>query len=409
MSTGVSTPTVNFDRDFWLDVEVPADQIKENWDDEYEEELLDYADSQRMVGAELEVYWRLYTDDDPPREKRQKAVGIINHDPEWGMNLRSAYWFKNGVNDDFVTPYFEEIESDVKGTGLKDLYDDFSSNGRKFGQILFLQLFAPKSLKSILTLEYCHGKKPHSISRAENVPDKPLDEINIDSILDRLRTDSREYEGWHRFTYDGKSYLVIKRHLRDGVETQVDENQPIELAEYVVSKFRDDLLEIYSAAEPIADRTMVGVNNSFPDESDVQYEELDETASHDHLDDIGDRLRTAESDGKFTVVGIKAENIPLSGSPSIQLKSQEGLTDALDELSEEAGIDLLDDPDSMSTIQVIYNDRIFDLYPKRRRVPDGENRWQLRYHSRFPSDDERDEFEGAVESAIGLRPVFEHS
>lgn len=409
MSMGGSTPTVNFDRDFWLDVEVPADQIKENWDDEYEKELLDYADSQRMVGAELEVYWRLFTDDDPPREKRQRATGIINHNPEWGMNLRSAYWFKDGVNDRFVSPYFKEIKPDVKGTGLEDLYDDFLSNGRKFGQIVFLQLFAPRSLKSILTLEYCRGKKPHSISQTENVPDKPLDDINVDSILERLRTDSREYEGWHRFTYDRKSYLVIKRHLRDGVETQVDENQPIESAEYVVAKFRDDLLEIYSAAKPIAGRTMVGVNNSFPDESDVEYDELDETASHDHLDDIGDRIRIAESEGKFTVVGIKAENIPLSGSPSMQLKSQEGLTDALDELSENTKIDLLNDPDSISTIQMTYNDRTFDLYPERKRAPDGENRWRLRYHSRFPSDEERDEFEDAVESAIGLRPVFEHS
>jgi len=409
MSAGSTLQTVDFDRELWLDVEVPANLIEDNWNDEYRSELKEFADSQRIVGTELEVYWRLFRDDEPPRQKTQIVEEILSHDEEWGMSLRSAYWFSNGKTSEYVSHFFERIEGDVDGTDLEDLYADFRDNGRKFGQVLLLHLFAPDSLKSILALDYCYGKKPYSQSRSGTRPSDPLGDIDADAILNQLRSDSRRYQAWHRFTFDNRDYFAIKRHLRDEVERQVDENQPLETAEFVVVKFREDLLEIYSDRRRIAERTRVGVNRSFSDDSDVEYEPLDRTASHDHFDDPDQQIRSLEEDSDtFTVTGIKAENAPLSGSPTLELSSRGGILDALDDLAN-SNIDLLEDLDDVSSFQVYYENRSFDLYPERKEASDGEMRWRLRYDSRFPTDEDRDEFEAEVEEALGIRPVFEHS
>lgn len=409
MSAGSAVPSVDFNREFWLDVEVPADLIADNWNDEYRTELKEFADSQRIVGNELEVYWRLCRDDDAPQKKTKILEKILAHEEEWGMNLRSAYWFSSGKTPEYISYFFEQIESVVDDTEFEDLFDDFAENGRKFGQVLLLHLFDRNALRSILALDYCYGKKPYSLSRSGVDPSNPLDEIDADAILDQLRADSRRYEAWHRFTFEERQYFAIKRHLRDEVERQVDENQPLETAEFVIVKFRDGLLEIYSEQQTVAERTRTGVNRSFSDDSGIEYEPLDESAPYNHFDNASNQIRSLEEDsGVFTVTGIKAENAPLTGSPTLELSSRRGILDALDDLAN-SDIDLLSDLDNISYFQVYYQDRSYDLYPERKEASDGEQRWRLRYDSRFPSDEDRDEFESAVEDALGLRPVFEHA
>lgn len=409
MSVGTTIQPIDFDKEFWLELEVPANLIENNWNDEYRPQLEEFADSQRIVGAELEVYWRLFRDDEPPRQKSQMINKILSHDEEWGMILRSAYWFSSGKTRAFISHFFERIEEDVDGTDLEELYADFRDNDRKFGQVILLHIFSRDSLKSILALDYCYGKKPHSQSKSETNPSDPLNNIDTDAILDQLRSDSRRYQSWHQFTFDGRDYFAIKRHLRDEVERQVDENQPLETAEFVVVKFREDLLEIYSNRQSIAERTRVGVNHSFSDDSDIEYEPLDRTAPHDHFDDPDQQIRSLEEDSnKFTVTGIKAENAPLAGSPTLELSSHDGILNALDDLAN-SNINLLEDLDDVSSFQVYYEDRSFDLYPELKETSDEGMKWRLRYDSRFPTDEDRDEFEAEVEEALGIRPVFEHS
>jgi hypothetical protein len=422
MSRAEQLPTPSFEPDFWLDLEVPGDIIADNWEEEFSSTLTEYANSQRIVGKELELYWRYFKDEEMPREKENILDEIISHNDQWGMNLYSAYEFSSGKRADYVSYYYDLIESNVASTQQSDLYTDFKENARKFGQVLFLQLYDSDSLRSILALDHCYGKKPRSLSRATSPIADPLDEIEMSDILDQLEEDSRHYRLWHKFTHEANNYIVIKRHFRDDVGRQVNDNRLIELATFVVAKFRGNELEIYSEKPQIAEKARQGINESLPDDSPHLYEPPDESVPQEDLEHARQQIQSMDgeqstdsnqsvnNEQNFALIGVCVDNAPLSGSPKVEISSSEGILGALDDLREK-DIMLLNNLSSVAYVRVRFSEKSFKLFPepvKSDESDDEETRWQFRYHCSFPSEQERDNFEDAMEEETGMRPVFVH-
>lgn len=405
------TPELVFDQDIWLNLEVPADIIDEQWEDDYEDELKERAGSQTILRNELKIAWMQNNEETdknkPPREKTELLSEIKEDDVELAKCIYAAYRFSRGISKSYFSEFYKEISEEVEDTDYEELYNELGGKGRKVGKTLLLYLFNPDSLKSILVLDECHRPKPRAIRQAGLAPDDPIDQLNVGKILKQLESDSREYAEWHNFEYEGKSYLAIKRHLRDQVGRQVDENKEIEEAEFIVIKFRKDYAEVFAQKKTTANRAQKGLNKAFSDEDEIEYEPIEDSVAYDHFENTESKVRSLDESSNLSVSGIVVENSPLPHSPHLELQADDGIMAAIDELKQK-GIDLLEQMDGISQIRVEFGGKKHTLYPSLKETS-GEDKWRLRYNVSSADDETREEFEEEVEDLLGLRPIFEPS
>jgi hypothetical protein len=414
MASALDRVEISFDRDFWIDVEVPANVIANNWSTEYQSRLSRFVDSQTVVRKELEPYWRRFNPDseDLPGEKSKMLTAISNHDLELAQNLYSIHHFGKNRASEFIDHYFNQLETDADAADLLEYYNDFSDKSRRFGKLLIVDMLGRPKFRDILVLDFCKAKMPDANSTSEDILSDPIEELDTNAILDQLGADSREYDHWHSFEYKSDKYIAIKRHIRDRVERQVDENQDVAEADLVVLRFNDNRLMVYAPTASIANRAVTGVNSAAEDEegeSLVTYEPEGETAGSDHFSDFRTKVEQIQNeddyDVELTEIGLRQS--PLAGSPKVEIKGNSSILPALNQLKQ-ADLDLLEDPDNVRYLKIEYDERPYSVYLNRPER-DGEELWALRYSSSTPTDEERAAFEQFIEETLGITPTYKHS
>ncbi|WP_226041306.1 hypothetical protein [Natrinema sp. DC36] len=416
------TPNLDISRSFWLDLETPYGLIDDEWD-RYRSQLNQYVIEDYRISKELlKVHWCLERElSQIPYEREPLLSHILDDNEEYGKNILCAYRFANGKNKKRVVACFEEIEGEVAGADFITLYEDIMESGSRDAMVSMIQLFKPEVLRNILGLQYCYGRKPQLIRHSESKLEK-LDALNIDKVAESLEHITDSYRPWHSFTHDEKLYFLIKRRLGDEVERQVDENLEEEPAEFVVLIFDGTELQIFSEKKKIASNALSGINEAI--EQTFQEEEdddgIDEDEIEDHqFDDMGQELtyeelksaiglaKDIEDNTDLVLKGVNVENADLPNSPEIQLKANEGVQETLDWF-EERNVELLNHPDDVKNITFVYEGRDFTLLP-REGSSKGEEGWIFRYNASYPSDEEREEFEGQIKEYMDVEVRFEKS
>lgn len=416
MASTTTSVDISFDPDFWVDVEVPANVIRDNWSEGPSDQFRAAMKRQTIVRKELEPYWRQFNpeDEDLPGRKDALLTAIGGHNIEWSYNLYCIHQFGQNKASEFINHYFQQTEREAQKCGLGNLHDDFSSNSRRFGKLVMIDILNRDSFRDILTLDFCKGKMPDVNAKSENILSDPIDELEIGTVLDQLGADSREYDQWHSFEYKSDQYIVIKRHIRDRVERQVEENQDIAEADLVVLRFSDNQLRVFAPTADIANRARTGVNAAVRDEDKDEEEQIDfepegETAPSDHFDDLESRIAEIQGrdDDEAALIEIGVNQSPLAGSPKVDIKGEGDILPALNQL-QQANLDLLANPDNVRYLKIRYNERPYQIFLNRPEQ-DGEKRWALRYSSGTPSEEEQEAFEGFVNEILGLKPTYRHS
>ncbi|MFU1780188.1 hypothetical protein ACM16X_02275 [Haloarcula japonica] len=416
MAATKSQIEIKFDKDFWLDVKVPANEIQRNWDGDYADRLSRFINTQTVVRKELEPYWRQFKPDseDLPREKSEMLTSITNHEIEWAQNLYAIHHFGKNRSSQFIDHFFEEIESEAETADLEEYYTDYKQQSRRFGKLLMIDLLSRKKFRDIQVLDFVKGKMPNVNTVSENILDNPSDDLDIGTVLDQLGADSREYELWHEFEYKSDEYIAIKRHIRDLVELQVEQNQDVAEADLVILRFKGDRLMVYAPTETIAQRAVTGVNAAADEAEDeldeeIEFEPEGETAGADHFDDFPDRIEEIRDmdNSEVELTDIRLRQSPLAGSPKVEIRNEKSILPALDQLKA-ANLDLLEDPDNVRSLKINYDGRPYQVYLNRPEL-DGEKQWALRYSSSTPSEQEQEAFENFIESTLGITPTYRHS
>jgi len=318
--------------------------------------------------------------------------------------MYAAYRFTRGIKEEYINYYYEDISEDVD-SGYKDLYDSLNTKNRRVGKCMFLYMYNEDSLKSIFMLDHIDRPKPREIGRADNPPSNPIDDLTVGDIEDVLKTSSRDAQEWHSFQYDGSHFLAIKRHYRDAVDTQTTTNEEVEQAEYVVSKFIDDKVEIHTEKKSTAGTVRTSLAGAYHD-TDVEFERAEERKSHDHFDGISpiDLIEDIEDVGKYVVTGILTGDSKLTNNPTVKLRTDgERVLPAIQDLQTTSD-QFFTEMRRVKHIAIQKDDTTYTLFP---RQDEGNNyEWYVRYQAAGISDTEREEFEDDMEEALDITPCF---
>lgn len=412
-------PTLEIDRDIWVDLEIPFGKFKEKWDREYRAELKRYVGSGIIDLRVIEIYLRLLDLTDVPN--REVALdNILSHDEDWGVNLLCLKHFSDYKNVQYFKHFRPFLYRSVEGTELHDLYNRNYQTDNKLGLAALLQLYDPDGtrLKTIRGLDYCHNKKPQIITAASGTQDVELTE-NTDEIIQRMEEDeTRKFSKWHTFDYNGEVHVLIKRELGDSVERQATGNIEEEPAEFVVLRLIDNHLEVISSTKEIANIARNAVNETL---EDVEFSEIETGDEHEQLENTvqgffgsGD-VEPIEDDGvyeleqgRLTVTGIKISNSPLPGHPKLQMKSDLGIMRAVRALRGNQ-YDLTENIDDVEVIHTKFREREYTIRPKERQISDNEIYWVFQYDVKGATRDERNAFEAAMEDLFDITLVYERS
>ncbi|MFC7190691.1 hypothetical protein ACFQL7_13160 [Halocatena marina] len=414
------TRTVEISRSFWVELETPYGIIDENWD-RYKQKLERYVTEDYRVSKDLlKAHWCLERDlNNIPYERGPALSHILDDDMEYGKNILCIYRFVSGKNIERIESCFDRIEDKVRGDDFERLYQQISESGNKDAMVAMIQFFDPNVLRDILGLQYCYGRKPQLIRYSESAFDN-LDSLKIDKVADALGVGSESYRPWHNFTHEEKFYVLIKRRLGDEVERQVDQNLEEEPAEFVVLLFSDMELMIFSEKKRIASKSLRIINEMIEQtfKENIDDEEIDEDMIEKHqFEDEGDGLsftelksaiglaRDLEDNTDLVLKGIDVSDSNLPNSPEILLKTNRGITKTLDWF-EERDVNLLNHPDDVKNLIFMFEGRDFKLLPKE-MSGNGEQEWIFRYDSKYPSEEEREEFESQIREFMNVDVRFE--
>jgi hypothetical protein len=410
MSSVSGVVDISFDSDFWIDVEVPANVIRDNWAGEHFDKLRAVVDSPSVVRKEIEPYWRQFNPDsaDLPGRKSQMLTAIGSHNIEWNYNLYCVHYFGRNRASEYIDHYFQRCESDASACGLLNSYNDFRKKSRRFGKLILIDLLDRQSFRDILVLDFCKGKMPEVNAKSENALSDPTEDLEMGTILDQLGADSREFKEWHSFEYDSDWYIAIKRHIRDRVERQVERNQGVAEADLVVLRFVDNRLMIHAPTISIANRARRGVNVAVDDgvADEISFDVEGDTAEQGHFDNFREKVKQISSydDAEAELTGIAVRQSPLAYSPDIEITNDNDILPALNQLKQ-ANFDLLADPRKVRRLKINYNERPYNVYLSQLKQDDEKN-WTLRYSSSTPSKEEREAFETFVHEILGLTPTY---
>lgn len=407
--TSSSLTTLSFDPSDWINLEVPGEIIDNNWNDEdMRGNARHRADSPSISKDALRIAWKQVEDQstrDQVKQSKEETFDLIDSLDSDGLKcMYAAYRFTRGVKEEYIDYYYDEIAGDVD-SGYKDIYDSINKKKRKVSKCMFIYLYDKESLKSIFTLDHIDRPKPREIGQADNPPSNPIGDLTIGDIEEVLKTSSRDAKKWHSFTYDGNHYLTIKRHYRDAVDTQTTTNEEVEQAEYVVSKFIDDKVEIHTEKKPTAGMVRTSLAGAYHD-TDVEFERAEERKPHNHFDGISpiDLLENIEHVGKYVVTGILTGDSKLRNNPTVKLRTNgERVLPAIQDLQMTSD-QFFTEMRRVKHIAIEKDDTTYTLLP---RQDEGSNyEWYVRYQAAGISDTERKNFEDDMKEALNITPCF---
>jgi len=412
MSSGQTTSsltTLSFRPSDWVDLEVPGEIIDENWTDEdIRGDARHRAASSSISKDALRIAWKQVQDQsdrDQVKQSKEETFNLIDSLDSGGLKcMYAAYRFTRGIKETYIDYYYDDISGEVD-SGYKDLYDSLNKKNRRVGKCMFLYLYDEDSLKSIFTLDHIDRPKPREIGQANNPPSNPIEDLTVGDIEDVLETSSRDAEEWHSFQYDGSYFLSIKRHYRDAVDTQTTTNEEVEQAEYVVSKFIDNKVEIHTEKKSTAGTLRTSLGGAYHN-TDVEFERAEDRKPHDHFEGLTpiDLIENIEHVGKYVVTGILTGDSKLRNNPTVKLRTDgERVLPAIQDLQATSD-QFFTEIRRVKHIAVEKDDTTYTLFPRQDEGNDYE--WYVRYQASGISDTEREEFEADMEKALEITPCF---
>lgn len=395
--------------DDWNDLIVPYRKFKEKWDDIYEEELDD--DFGRTPGVKkltLLCYYKYLDIDEKINEKQDALDKIVDKNEELKYDLYSVVYFsKHRIRSPTsIKSCFDRCEDLVDGTDYEDLYDDISESPDQVARVALLHFIDKDLLKDIIVLDHCHGKTPSTQATIGNSSkaDKIADQADqITSHMEKY--EDRDIDVWHDFEHEGEHYMAISREIGDDVEQQVEENVEEAPAKLVTLRTRDGMLEVMAESGKVASRARSGLSNS-----DEDFDIDIDPASTDR-NDVSDAISTLDStDGSsptdMTLRGIKNENSPLDGSPSIEIRGDSDISKAVEQLRED-GYDLTESIGNVERFDVRYDGKTYNLFPEPTSSGSNVDGWVVKYGAQGLSDSERREFESQAEQLLDIPVIYE--
>ena len=412
----VDLPDLEIDEELWVELEVPYGKIKEKWDQRYKTELESDVKQGRIDDTIIKIYATLL-DLDHLESIEVLFDKILSHDERWGYNLMCLKEFIDYKSLEFFKYYRDFLYRGCEGTPIQSYYHDAWDSEDKVALAGLLQLLDPdgQRLKSIHALDYCDRKKPKTVSRDSELPDFNLKTEAEEVVAEIQSGESRRYEKWHAFEYEGREYVLIKREIGDDVERQATGNIQEEPATFVALRYTDGELEIISDKMDVANRARRGVNNSV---DDVEFESVDPRATTRDVertveglfdDDLESQIEDSETEidsDRLTVTGIKLSNSPLPGHPSITMKTSDGIVRTIRALRE-VNYDLLENIDDVDVIYTDFDGREYSIRPNQKEEIEGETRWKFSYDAGQPPREEREEFDQLIRDLFNIEMVFE--
>lgn len=409
VQTTSTLTTLSFCPSDWVNLEVPGEIIDANWtDDDIRGDARDRADSQSISKDALRIAWKQVEEEaerDKVKQSKKDTFDLIDSLDSDGLKcMYAAYQFTRGIKEEYIDYYYNQISGDVD-RDYEDLYNSLDKKNRRVGKCMFLYLYADDSLKSIFTLDHIDRPKPREIGRADNPPSNPIDDLTVGDIEDVLKGSSRDAQVWHSFQYKGRHFLNIKRHYRDAVDTQTTTNEEVEQAEYVVSKFVDDKVEIHTEKKTTAGTVRKSLGGAYQNK-DVEFKRAEDRKPYDHFDGVTpiDIIERIEGAGKYVVTGILTGDSKLTNNPTVKLRTGgERVLPAIQDL-QTTSAQFFTDMRKVKHIAIEKDDTTYTLFP---RQDDGNNyKWYVRYQASGISDAEREEFEDDMETALDITPCF---
>lgn len=413
-----SLPDLEIDGELWVELEVPYGKIKEKWGQRYEAELKSHIEKGRIGESILRIYASLL-DLDHLQSPEVLFEEITTHDQRWGYNLLCLKKFSDYKNLDFFKSYRKFLYRHCEETTLHEHYHTAWMSDDKVALTGLLQLFDPEGerLKSIHALDYCDRKKPRTVSVGSDLEDFDL-QAEAEEIVAEIQSDeSRKYQKWHSFKYEGREYVLIKREIGDDVERQATGNIEEEPATFVALIYSQDELEIISEKMAVANKARRAVNRSF---DGVEFESFDPRATTDDVErtveglldeDLNARVDETETDvdaDRLVVTGVKLSSSPFPGHPSVTMKTDEGIVRTIRALKE-MDYDLLESVHDVNVIYTRFDEREYSIRPKQHEESEEETRWKFTYDARQPPRDEREAFARLISDALDIDLVFERA
>lgn len=388
---------------------VPYGNIKDKWDSIYGSELED--DFERTPGVKkltLQCYYEYLDIGDKINKKKDALEKILNEGDEWKYDLYAVVFFsKYHVNSpSTIKSCFDRCEDKVDGTDYEDLYDDISESPDQVARVALLHFIDYDLMKDIIVLDHCHGRTPSTQATLGNSDEADKIADQAEQITEHMeKFEDRDIDIWHNFEHEGEHYVAISREIGDDVEQQVEENLEEAPAELVTLRTRDGSLEIMANSGKIASRAQSGLGKS-DDDFDI-----DSSPSSTDSNNVSDAISTldstqGDSPSEMTLRGLKNENSPLHGSPTIEIRGESDISMAIEQLREE-GYDLTESIGNIERFDVRYNGKTYNLYPEPAGSGSDDGGWIVKYGAQGLSDTERRDFEEQAEELLDVPVIYE--
>lgn len=413
MATGSTTssfPALTYTTENWLDLEVPGEIIDDNWSDDDQRGIArTRASTQSISMGALKVAWkqvRDQSDRDKVKQSKEDTFDLIDDlDSDVLKCMYASYLFSRGTKERYISHFYNQLVGSIHPE-YDELYNKLNSKNRKVGKTMFLYLYDPDALKGIFTLDHIDQRKPREIGQSTTSIGNPLDNVSTDRLEETAKSDKRSAKHWHSFEYKNNPYITIKRHYRDAVNPQTTKNEEVEEAEYVVTKFDGDTVDIHTEKKGTANtiRDSLGSAHSNPD---VEFEPAEERKPPDHFEDTTPLEITNKIDGKkgYTVTGILTEDTKFSKNPTLKLYTddKDAVLPAIRDLRD-VNDKFFTEIRNINHFIIAKNNTTYTLLPK--QEDSGDFQWFVRYQARGASDAERKEFEKDIGSILNITPCF---
>ena len=409
MSSVSSLTPLTYDADFWVDLEVTGELIDEKWnDDEKRGDARDRASTPSVSKDALKIAWEQVKDqssrDKVHRSKTDTFDLIEDLNSEVLKCLFAAHEFTRGVKRKYVSYYYDQISGQVDQE-YEDLYDSLNTDGRRVGKTMFLYMYEQDALKSIFSLAHIDQPKPKAIGESGSTTSNPRRDIDRDDLEAIAQSDTREAVKWHDFEYEGADFITVKRHYRDAVDTQAQTNEEVEQAEYVVIRFYDSKVDVYTQKKTTASSIRDQLGSTFQSQS-VEFDSAEERKPHDHFNNIlpVDVIQDIDNLTDHTVMGVVATDSGLSNAPSVKLRTDgDEILPAVRDVRD-ADTGFISDMKSVGQFVVDKNGKTYTLFPRQEDA--GDHQWYVRYQASGLTDDQRTEFEEDIEDILDIRPFY---
>ncbi|MFC7137280.1 hypothetical protein [Halobaculum litoreum] len=405
MSTSSSITPLKYDADTWIDLEVAGNLINNKWTDDEKRGAARNSVSRPAINMDaVKIVWEQVKGKSSRTKAKQSKSDTFDHidslDPEGLKCLYAAFEFTRGIKEKYISYYYDQLTVEP---GYQDLYDDLNKQGRRVGKTLFLYLYDQDALKSIFSLSHIDRPKPKAIGKNASKIANPTGNIDIGKFEDVAKSTNREARKWCDFEYEGDEYITIKRHYRDAVDPQARTNEEVEQAEYVVTRFYDKFVDVYTEKNTTASSIREQLGSTFKSQS-VQFDSAEERKPNTHFNNLSpfDAIQAIDKLSKHTVMGVKASDSGLSNGPRLTMRTEgQKILPAIRDIRN-VNSGFVDDMRDVAQIVISKDGKTYTLFPRQA----DSYEWYVRYQAAGLTDDEREEFEQDMEKILDIQPFY---